>query len=911
MSTTLQLRQLLEQSRNLANSVSAKKDLPPIERNLEEIETQSRKFASKVTRPGEQPEKKAPFFLAKWGIDGEKLENAVRSINVLGAFEPRELVSETDISSYAEYKYRSTVSSIIEDGHNQTIKDYYNDFEKSLNLDWEKTKNKIFEELGQYKLPVNTPSTTGDQSRRYSGTSATRTPSRAAPSTPSRMLTVSETPFRTGAGVSYPNTPAGMRSLGTPWTATRHPTTPRSEAATLFSAKMTHYAEVVLRLNESRLHNEDFGVINSFLNAAKKINSDRSNKLIIECWRAFAQIVGEENVLDGHFQRNPLKELQYFNLYQNQQGTSFYELQRRLLNGARQYLEDQYNKWVDDYIASHRKEAQMGGIPLPRNKAEAFMRAFHRPNGGKPMDNLEVCSTLCGNLTEALAVARDYERHLHRNDKTFITYFAEYLQKNRRLPREQREQLVAEIKQRVKLSAKHPQDYYKLTMYHILAQLPLTTIPNTAIPSTEDYLWFNLMIVQHEKEVGGIGNESLTIGNFQKHIIQFGPNTYTSDGKDPVQYFRALLISAQFERAVDYLNKTDFSVEAVHFGIALAYYGLLRVPENQDAMATLLENGDGINAYLNFNGLIHHYVERFYSLRQKLAVHYYSFLYLYGHEQTEAARNQVELSNAYIRKLVYDTRNFEELLGNPRKNLASIGEIPENLPLLHIHNDAEFKAKIIAPLGRQFELDHKYKQALELFELAEEYSFAISVLNKMLGEYIWIYTHQQASVESDEELDPQYVQQKFTQYIQERLLNRCSTMLIRDCELLLDLTEFVKFYNQKDYVRALELIERMNIVPLEADMAEMAKRNQELSGKSEEIRRNYPAIMLLTMECLYECHQQLKTRPSPGPFDTDSFSKMHELQRKARNIMQFVGFVKNSLPSDIYNRLAHFEVLMR
>ncbi|CAG8702941.1 7913_t:CDS:2, partial [Ambispora leptoticha] len=282
MSTTLQLKQLLEQSRNLANSVSAKKDLPPIERNLEEIETQSRKFASKVTRPGEQPEKKAPFFLAKWGIDGEKLENAVRSINVLGAFEPRELVSETDISSYVEYKYRSTVSSIIEDGHNQTIKDYYNDFEKSLNLDWEKTKNKIFEELGQYKPLVSSSSTAGDQSIRHISTTAPfRTPSRGMPiSTPSRMSTASETSFSTGAG----------KSPSTPWTTTRHPATPRSEAAILFNAKMTHYSDVVLKLNASRLRNDDFGVMNAFLSAAKKITLDRSNKLIIECWRALAQI---------------------------------------------------------------------------------------------------------------------------------------------------------------------------------------------------------------------------------------------------------------------------------------------------------------------------------------------------------------------------------------------------------------------------------------------------------------------------------------------------------------------------------------------------------------------------------------------------------------------------------------------
>ncbi|KAG9302164.1 hypothetical protein G9A89_020598 [Geosiphon pyriformis] len=887
------LRHLLEKSQNIANSVSAKKDLPPIERNLEEIETQSRKFASKINKPGESPEKKAPFFLANIGIDGDKLSQTVRSINVLGTFEPRELISEADTTNYVEYKYRSTVTSIIQDGHNQTIQDYHDEFERSLNLDWERSKIKVFEELGQHQ-PF-THGSINDQDSSF-------TPYRG------------ETP-KTGG--------PSLRAAPTSWPNGKALMIPRSEAIGTLNSRMGHYSEAVVKLNASRVRGVDFAVLNSFENAARKISSERGNKLIIECWRALARIVGEENVLEGQFQRNHLKERQFANPYQSRIQPGYNELEKRLLAGSRQYLEEQYKQFLEDYIAGHRKEAHMGGVPSPRNKAEAFMRANHRPNGGKTLDHLEtnaekipiwgVIFTLIrvGLLNEALEVARDNERLFHRNDKPFLTYFTDYVQKNRRLSRDTREQLVAEIKQRIKLSAKHPQDYYKLTVYHILAQLSLTTFPNTAIPSTEDYLWFNLMIIQYDNSESDSINETVFARDFQKYIVQFGPNSYTSDGKDPVQYFKVLLISAQFERAVDYLVKTDFSVEAVHFGIALAYYGLLRAPDSQETMAMLVESSDGISAYLNFNALIYNYAQRFYTLNPRLVVHYFSFMHLYGDDQTEAGRHQIELSHAYIRQLVFDTCSFEELLGDPRKNIA--GEIVANLKILRIDSDTEYKAKIIAPLGRQFEENGKYRHALQLFELAKDYDALISVLNKMLGEYIWMHSHHQASPDADSELDPAFVKRKFQQYETDHLLYHSGTALVRDCELLMDLTDFVRYFNQKDYVKALEFIEELNIFPLDDDLAGMAKRNQELYTASKELRRNIPDLMVLTMESMYEYHKQLKMKASPGGllFDNDNYSKMQNIQRKARSLMTFVGLIKQSLPTDTYNSLARLEVLMR
>ena len=80
-------------------------------------------------------------------------------------------------------------------------------------------------------------------------------------------------------------------------------------------------------------------------------------------------------------------------------------------------------------------------------------------------------------------------------------------------------------------------------------------------------------------------HEVYTIRDLQKEIAHDEVSDNGGVTKDFVNHFRLLLLSGQFERAVFYLHQTECDVEAVHFAIALAYYGLLRVPETQDAVS--------------------------------------------------------------------------------------------------------------------------------------------------------------------------------------------------------------------------------------------------------------------------------------------------------------------------------------
>lgn len=135
-----------------------------------------------------------------------------------------------------------------------------------------------------------------------------------------------------------------------------------------------------------------------------------------------------------------------------------------------------------------------------------------------------------------------------------------------------------------------PIDPYKYLVYRLMGRIGLD---NTSIPAAvvkglaggilgwEDDLWFQLMLV---REVAP-GESSAPADRYtlndltNKYIGQFSVEQWTAGGQHPMRYFQILLLCGQFERAVQFLWTTaQQEVVALHFAIALAYYGVLRVP---------------------------------------------------------------------------------------------------------------------------------------------------------------------------------------------------------------------------------------------------------------------------------------------------------------------------------------------
>ncbi|CAG8504992.1 3379_t:CDS:10, partial [Acaulospora morrowiae] len=644
MAANIQLKQLAERSRNVANAI-LNRDLPPIERNLEQIEKQSRKLADKVVKPGETPERKAPYFLANIGIDGDKLTQEVKSINVLGAFEPRVVLPDTDVEKYLDHKHQQTITSIIKDGYTQTINDYNSHFDRCLHQDWDRFKRKVFEELGQH-VPMRSVSSSEVPVSVGSGRNVTQT--RFSPST-----SLSNTNPRSTMRSSYATVGEGRVSF-------------RSDSTLQLNQRHLVYFDVVVKLNNSRLTKIEYGVINEFINAAKKINLDYGRKLV-QCWQALAHIVGESNVVDGRFTRNPLKQGHFKSAYHSPSfDATFKNLCRYLINGSKRYLEESYQSWSNTYVNSFRSEAMLGGLPSAINMARAVLRAIHRPNGGIPTDNLHMADNVPiwghifvlvrqGYYQQALEVAKGYEPLLPRQDLQFVTYFSRFVSNNNSLPPQDRQKLVADMKQWNSLTFQD-KDPYKFIMYQVVAQLeelPQKPQIESVLLTSEDFMWMKLMCIREIESVGGTSNDTLSLEDLQKTIRNLGPNHFNHGGKDPIQYFRALLFTAQFERAAHYLFQTDYTEDAVHFAVALSYYGLLRIPDYGETMALLVEAGEKAFPYLNFNTLIVQYASSLVKEKApSTALHYLLLLYLHCNPQTDSGYYQIELCHENIRQLV-------------------------------------------------------------------------------------------------------------------------------------------------------------------------------------------------------------------------------------------------------------------
>ncbi|CAG8669354.1 8558_t:CDS:2, partial [Racocetra fulgida] len=265
--------------------------------------------------------------------------------------------------------------------------------------------------------------------------------------------------------------------------------------------------------------------------------------------------------------------------------------------------------------------------------------------------------------------------------------------------------------------------------------------------------------------------------------------------------------------------------DAVHFAIALAYYGLLRIPDKGEAMAL------------------------------------------------QAGRYQIELCHEYIRQLIYDTEAFNEL-----------GKMRECMSLMFIDNEDEFTETIINTLARQCVEDGKFKAARSLYELTQ-----------MLAEYIWISIRGVVmQPETAKELDPQEISRILKEY--EHIgVRKISQNRLKDSRTLLSLVDFVELYKQQDFVRAVAIIQQIDLFPFEDDIRIIQQKASAIEAFDDQLKNCIPELLHIAMRCIYAYYQQLKdnmAKGTPGIL-RKYMDESATLQRKARALVTFAGYLKH------------------
>ncbi|RUS29364.1 hypothetical protein BC938DRAFT_480751 [Jimgerdemannia flammicorona] len=593
MAAPASLKQLLEQSRRLTNHI-APNDLPQIERGLDQIESQSRKLVAKATRAGEGLDTRAyvsstdadlqgfnlpvsssigmkatrplHYFLAGGGINAQELSQNLNSINLTTTFEPLQPIHDTDIEGYLRHEHEQIIVSAIEEGRRETLRDFDEGFERALHLDWERSKKKIFEELGQHQ---------GQDVLRSTGYT---------------------TGFATGAGHV-----GGIRDSGTafaspmPFGSSLRDVTsagPGGVGGLHMHTRMMRYDKVVRTLNDYRLRDANYAIVHAFADVAKSLAPEAKSQQMVDCWRLLASVVNEQHAINGIFQRQALNEGQYAREYLESPYDSpqAIELRKGFIDGARTFLEEQFKLHVERTVEQNPAEASLGGVPSINNKIRAFMNIKFKRLGVLVKPNLEFANDTpiwahiynllrAGHAEEALDFAINNEAYLQKMERSFLVYFRAYMENgDRRVPKNIRDRLLSDYNQRIRYAT--DSDPYKLALYKILGRCELNkkTLPEVA-SSTEDYVWLQLMLIRETSEFDAAPHDRYNLCDLQRSMVKFGPSHFNPRGNNPIHYAQVLLLTAQFERAVHYLYQTDqYQLEAVHLAIALAYYGLLRIP---------------------------------------------------------------------------------------------------------------------------------------------------------------------------------------------------------------------------------------------------------------------------------------------------------------------------------------------
>ncbi|EIW53679.1 NIC-domain-containing protein [Trametes versicolor FP-101664 SS1] len=425
------------------------------------------------------PAPMVPIKLSEEGLSGKnwvKLSKMGASCSTL---------QDTDLAGYLSHAHEQNLISTIEEGRRETQEEFYRVLEDRGRRDWEARKKRVFEQLGARVGGENRA--VADLKKSTHG---------------KNLLSVSVGP-----------------------------------APTLqMQSKMMAYDRVVADLNASRLRGTLYPIVHALVQASQFTNSDPRSQQTTQNFHVLAKITGEPASLPplshtgAHILNAPLIERKYARAYLgDRESREAVELRRQIAKGARQALQEQYWDVIERTIQARATEARLGGDPSVANKIRAYILLRHYRNG-EWEDRIELVASqpLCarlfyligtGHAQEALEEATRLQQAIEHRESSFLSHLRAWVESaDRRLPKPHRDQLHTAYNAHMLHSA--TADQFKLALYKLLGKIdPARRSVAQVTVTTEDWLWFQLSMVD-EDEFGGLrGLAEVLLSYGERHMM--------------------------------------------------------------------------------------------------------------------------------------------------------------------------------------------------------------------------------------------------------------------------------------------------------------------------------------------------------------------------------------------------------
>ncbi|KAG8834375.1 hypothetical protein FRC17_009050 [Serendipita sp. 399] len=840
----MDLSTLLSESQALTAHL-APTDIPSIHLGLEQIEAQSRRLVSRqAAAPGDTG--KASYLLAQAQVDTGTLANNIAALNTATTFAPLQPLHDTDVAGFLRHAHEQSIISTIEEGRRETLLEFKRVLDERVRRDWEARKRRIFEELGERTT----------------------------------LLALEDRKRTPGQGNARL----------------------REGDVDKLQARMMAYDSTIASLNTSRLAGVAYPLIRNLME-----HSDPAS-MTYQTYQFLASIVNESPQLLSaeHFAAqvpgSSSAERKYARAYLGEpDAVEAVRLRAQIAEGAQRSLEAQYWDVITRTIAARPQQAALGGDPSVAAHVKAYLNVKFYSQGsweerlelisGQPLWAKLFYLIRTGHLEECLQEALAHEKAIMVKERNFVTYLKSWISSStRKLPRSERNLLQAAYNSHILHSP--TTDPFKLALFKVIGKLdPARRAVPLVTSTTEDWLWFQLAMLDEEENGGLRALSEVLLGYGERHFEG------TTKGKKGM-WARVLLICGQFERAVAALYENpDLQVDSVHFAIALAYYGLLRVPSKAESSdVDILSTTSSGQPALNFALLISRYIRQFIRIEPQVALQYVYCICL-SSDQGAIGKEQVEIAWELTRRVILMAETgggWVDLVGGYRADGSRFtGVIERDLKLLKLDsNPNDFAEHILKRAARQSEREKRINEAIRLYHLAGEHETVVECLARALGDQISVPV---GGGDEGEEL-ANTAKEVLSHY--ERT-NRASGKA-RDAVVKLVRIRDARVAKEQGLPdKALEIMESTGIFPAENDNSLINKKAQQLRDYDEVIIRNLQIFLPLQMDILVELRNRRR-----AIMDATTQHAVKSLVDKALALQKFATNIKYSMSPDVHTYLS-------
>lgn len=957
------LNDLVQSSRNLPKRMD---DIGTLHLSLNEIQKRAYQLRKYNKRDSEQnPFTKAHYLLIGKGLTIEEMENELDSVKKL-AYEkeynkqltPKDGANRLDLNqiykpstnnleSYIYKQKDEDVLSTIENSLSLAAKDFDSFVNKNINLDWKQRKNELRDKLSSV-LKRDSSTTLTSQDKKLKKFTQKELIEKQLTWGSHKSKSIISSTFIFNDVQSSKN----LNSVVNP------------NISYALRKKFELNAEVIYELNESRQTKNWYKLATVFSSLYKKDLSSSKSEQIHDAWiilRDFCEDPNDEiddKLRDQRFSKSTYSNLNDFDSI---------KLRETIVQKSRNYLESQFRDYIielysmnkmissssNDLLQNHDKSKNNQFNLIPNvDKVMNFIeinlktkqKTWKLPNmtfvNGLPLWAILFYLLRAGCYDEAIILVSKSEDSFQKLEKSFPLYLKAYCQsENRKLPDDLQGRLSNEFNQYFKNSSKDI-DPYRYATYKLIGRCDLArkTLPSITL-SIEDWLWLHLSLIKEDESSYGdnfmteidndnsesVTNEKYSLIDLQKNILEFGSDAFNSSSNNPM-YLQTLLLVGLYEEAIKYLMFNN-EIDAIHLAITLNYYGLIRVSDeelNPSFSNNLLNIDNQGFKSINFARMIGNYVKTFKFSDPRVAAEYLFLICLSEGPDELFKQRQINLCQESIRELVLETREFVLLLGKITKNGMRIpGIIEERKSLIYLNDESAFLDNIAEKAAQRANEDGRLIDCILLYQLSEEYDIVLTIVNKLLGDFLNSFdlTNKNESINeilNNIELNGETNIIKLCDNLMKvynaspEILSKTSVKNRINCKKLLDIFDIEREFNSSNEIDELnnkclkitDKIKQLDLIPITSDNDISKIRNyiQEFNNYDECIRKNIPNLLIIQMTCL----QKLISSLSYSTINNDA--KLYDLKQISKNCMIFAGLIKYKMPREMYTVLINLEI---